>query len=59
MFMALVGAFQALLGRYARQDDVVVGMPIAGRTRTEIVEQRIVHEQWRAIAERSPMRPSH
>jgi amino acid adenylation domain-containing protein/non-ribosomal peptide synthase protein (TIGR01720 family) len=36
MFMTLVGAFQALLSRYARQDDVVVGMPIAGRNRTEL-----------------------
>ena len=34
-FMALLAAFQALLGRYTGQDDIVVGSPIAGRTRTE------------------------
>ncbi|HEX2188727.1 MAG TPA: amino acid adenylation domain-containing protein, partial [Longimicrobiaceae bacterium] len=31
-FMAALAAWQLLLGRYARQDDVVVGTPIAGRT---------------------------
>ncbi|HEU0013606.1 MAG TPA: amino acid adenylation domain-containing protein, partial [Longimicrobium sp.] len=35
-FMAGLAAFQALLGRWARQDDVVVGSPIAGRTRAEV-----------------------
>ncbi|HEU0077185.1 MAG TPA: condensation domain-containing protein, partial [Longimicrobiaceae bacterium] len=35
-FMALLAAFQALLARYARQDEVVVGSPIAGRTRVEV-----------------------
>jgi non-ribosomal peptide synthetase component F len=35
LFMTLLAAFQALLGRYAGQDDIVVGSPIAGRTRTE------------------------
>jgi amino acid adenylation domain-containing protein len=34
-FMAALAAFQALLGRYAGQDDVVVGSPIAGRHRPE------------------------
>ncbi|HEX7239088.1 MAG TPA: condensation domain-containing protein, partial [Longimicrobiaceae bacterium] len=34
-FMALLAAWQALLGRYAGQDDVVVGSPIAGRNRLE------------------------
>jgi amino acid adenylation domain-containing protein len=36
LFMTLLGAFQALLGRHARQDDVCVGTPVAGRTRREI-----------------------
>ncbi|HEX7239634.1 MAG TPA: amino acid adenylation domain-containing protein, partial [Longimicrobiaceae bacterium] len=35
-FMALLAAWQALLGRYAGQEDVVVGTPIAGRTRAEV-----------------------
>jgi amino acid adenylation domain-containing protein len=34
-FMATLAAFQTLLGRYAGQDDVVVGSPVAGRHRTE------------------------
>ncbi|WP_375745201.1 non-ribosomal peptide synthase/polyketide synthase [Corallococcus interemptor] len=34
-FMTLLAAFQSLLGRYAGQDDVSVGSPIAGRTREE------------------------
>jgi amino acid adenylation domain-containing protein len=36
LFMVLLAGFQALLGRLARQDDVVVGTPIAGRNRREI-----------------------
>jgi amino acid adenylation domain-containing protein len=36
LFMTLLAAFQALLGRYAGQDEVVVGSPIAGRTRAEV-----------------------
>ena len=35
LFMTLLGAWQVLLGRYAGQEDVVVGSPIAGRTRME------------------------
>ncbi|HEV7515515.1 MAG TPA: amino acid adenylation domain-containing protein, partial [Thermoanaerobaculia bacterium] len=31
LFMALLAAFQALLGRYSGQEDVVVGTPVAGR----------------------------
>jgi amino acid adenylation domain-containing protein len=38
LFMALVAAWSALLGRWAGQDDVVVGMPIAGRTQRETEE---------------------
>ncbi len=34
-FMALLAGFQALLSRYSGQDDVVVGSPIANRTRLE------------------------
>ncbi len=36
LFMALVGAFQVLLGRYSRQDDFCIGLPIANRVRTEM-----------------------
>lgn len=35
-FMVLLAAFQLLLSRYAGQDEVIVGTPIAGRTRTEL-----------------------
>ncbi|HEV2733862.1 MAG TPA: condensation domain-containing protein, partial [Longimicrobiaceae bacterium] len=35
LFMTLLAAWQALLGRWAGQDDVVVGTPIAGRNRRE------------------------
>ncbi|MBB4634030.1 non-ribosomal peptide synthetase [Longimicrobium terrae] len=38
LYMVLMGAFQVLLGRYAGSDDVVVGSPIAGRTRRELQE---------------------
>jgi amino acid adenylation domain-containing protein len=34
-FMTLVGAFAAFLHRYTRQDDLAIGTPSAGRTRTE------------------------
>ncbi|HWK88949.1 MAG TPA: amino acid adenylation domain-containing protein, partial [Longimicrobium sp.] len=34
-YMVLLAAFQALLGRWSGQDDVVVGSPIAGRNRAE------------------------
>ncbi|HEY0019275.1 MAG TPA: amino acid adenylation domain-containing protein [Longimicrobium sp.] len=36
LYMVLLGAFQVLLGRYAGSEDVVVGSPIAGRTRAEV-----------------------
>jgi len=32
LFMTLLAAFQLLLARYSRQDDIAVGVPIAGRT---------------------------
>ncbi|HVS00778.1 MAG TPA: amino acid adenylation domain-containing protein, partial [Thermoanaerobaculia bacterium] len=35
-FITLLAGFQALLGRYAAEPDVVVGTPIAGRTHLEI-----------------------
>jgi len=34
-FMALLAGFQALLARLSRQDEVVVGTPVAGRNRAE------------------------
>ncbi len=36
LFMTLLAAFEALLSRYTGQDDLVVGTPIAGRTRAEL-----------------------
>jgi len=36
LFMVLLAAVQTLLGRYAGQDDVVLGSPIANRTRAEV-----------------------
>jgi amino acid adenylation domain-containing protein len=35
LFMTMLAAFQTLLHRYSGQDEIVVGSPIAGRTRTE------------------------
>ncbi len=35
LFMTLLAAFQALLHRYSGQEDIVVGTPVAGRTRSE------------------------
>ena len=36
--MTLLAAFVTLLHRYSGQNDIVLGSPIAGRTRTEIEE---------------------
>ncbi|HEX2078036.1 MAG TPA: condensation domain-containing protein, partial [Longimicrobium sp.] len=38
LYMTLLGAFQVLLSKYADSEDVVVGSPIAGRTRGEVEE---------------------
>ena len=35
LFMTLLAAFQSLLRRYTRQDQILVGSPIANRTRSE------------------------
>ncbi|HEU4508036.1 MAG TPA: amino acid adenylation domain-containing protein, partial [Pyrinomonadaceae bacterium] len=35
LFMTLLAAWQTLLSRYSRQDQIVVGTPIAGRNRAE------------------------
>jgi len=35
LFMTLLTAFQVLLFRYTRQEDIIVGSPIANRTRAE------------------------
>jgi amino acid adenylation domain-containing protein len=36
LFMTLLAAFQVLLSRYTRQEDIVVGSPIANRNHAEI-----------------------
>ncbi|WP_068713714.1 non-ribosomal peptide synthetase [Vibrio tritonius] len=36
LFMTLMASWAALMGRLANQDDVVIGTPVAGRTRTEV-----------------------
>ena len=36
LFMVLLTAFKVLLSRYTGQDDIVIGTPIAGRTRQEL-----------------------
>src|SRR5207302_5447895 len=38
LYMLLLAGFQALLYRYSGQEEVVVGSPIAGRTRPETEE---------------------
>jgi amino acid adenylation domain-containing protein len=38
LYMVLLGAFQVLLSRYSGSEDIVVGSPIAGRTRKEVEE---------------------
>ncbi|HEV2735391.1 MAG TPA: amino acid adenylation domain-containing protein, partial [Longimicrobiaceae bacterium] len=38
LFMTLLAAWQLLLARYSGQEDVVVGTPVAGRTRPELEE---------------------
>ncbi len=35
LFMTLMAAFQALLSRYTDQEDILVGTPVAGRSRPE------------------------
>ncbi|OUS31221.1 hypothetical protein A9Q99_04280 [Gammaproteobacteria bacterium 45_16_T64] len=35
-FMVLMGAYQILLSRYCNQNDICIGIPIAGRNRSEI-----------------------
>ncbi len=36
LFMLLLSAFQTLLHRYSGQEDILIGSPIAGRTRPEV-----------------------
>ncbi len=36
LFMTLLAGFQALLAKYSGQDDLLVGTPVAGRTRPEL-----------------------
>lgn len=37
-FMVILAAFQTLLNRYSRQEDIVVGVPVAGRTHIAVEE---------------------
>lgn len=36
LFMTLLAGFYTLLYRYTRQDDIVIGTPVAGRNRSEV-----------------------
>ena len=36
LFMALLAGFAVVLGRYSRQQDLIIGTPIAGRTQPEL-----------------------
>src|SRR6266566_2940614 len=36
LFMTLLAAYQTLISRYTEQDDIVVGIPIAGRTESKL-----------------------
>ncbi|GCE45204.1 amino acid adenylation domain-containing protein [Thermosporothrix hazakensis] len=38
LFMTLLAAFNCLLSRYSRQDDIVIGSPIANRPRPELAD---------------------
>ncbi len=38
LFVTLLAAFQTLLARYTSQDDIIVGSPVAGRTRARTKE---------------------
>jgi amino acid adenylation domain-containing protein len=38
LYMTLLGAFQVLLSKYSGSEDIVVGSPVAGRTRGEVEE---------------------
>jgi fengycin family lipopeptide synthetase D len=37
LYMTLLAAFKALLYRYTNQDDMIVGLPVSGRTHPEMV----------------------
>ncbi|MGI9308049.1 MAG: amino acid adenylation domain-containing protein, partial [Gammaproteobacteria bacterium] len=36
LYMVVLAAINVLLNRYSRQDDIVIGVPVAGRDRTEL-----------------------
>ena len=36
LFMTLLAAFKVLLYRYSGQDDIIIGLPVAGRNRVEV-----------------------
>ena len=54
LFMTLLAAYQVLLFRYSGQEDIAVGVPIAGRTRPELEgSDRVLREH--AGAARRPV----
>jgi amino acid adenylation domain-containing protein len=55
LFMTLLAAFQILLARYTGQEDVVVGSPIAGRTRKET--ERLIGLFMNTLALRARITP--
>lgn len=36
LFMSMMTGFVALMSRYSRQDDLIIGIPVAGRSRVEL-----------------------
>jgi len=55
LFMGLLTAFNLLLNRYSRQDDIVVGAPIANRTHSQI--EGIIGFFVNTLALRTNIRP--
>ena len=53
LFMVLMAAFQALLHRYTGQDELLVGSPVANRTRVEI--ERLIGMFFNLLAFRADL----
>jgi arthrofactin-type cyclic lipopeptide synthetase C len=56
LFMTLLAAWQLLLARYSRQADVVVGSPLANRTRSEVEGLNRVLREHAGVAHGSEWR---